>query len=69
MRLDLTHLFLMVKVSKVDAACWMLNPAWNITRKYPMSKVSKEIKSSIKITFKTFISPLKCVKGFVQNIH
>ena len=34
-----------------------------------MLKVSKEIKTSIKITFKTFISHVKGVKGSVHNIH
>ena len=35
-------------VGGVEGACCLQHPAWNITRKYPMSKVSKEIKTSIK---------------------
>ena len=34
-----------------------------------MSKVLKEIKTSIKITFETFVSHVKGVKGSVHNIH
>ena len=68
-RLDLRHLFLMSKMLKAHATCWMLHPTWYITRKYPMSKVLKEIKTSIKITFETFISHVERVKGSVHNIH
>ena len=59
----------MSKESKVHAICWMLHPVWYITRKYPILKLSKEIKTSIKTIFKTFISHVKSIKGSVHLIH
>ena len=54
----------MSKVLKVHATCWMLHPAWYITRKYPMSK-NHQI---YKVTFKMFVSHVEGVDGFV-HIH